>query len=62
MFFNLLSFQQREILGVICPFPVHVAAEGSSGTNSCNTPLFVTIFPFKYKQYEFRELAIHAKI
>lgn len=38
MFFNLLSFEQREILGVICPFPVHVTADAAVGLTSV-TPL-----------------------
>lgn len=62
MFFNLILFKQREILDVICPFPVHVTTEGSGGTNSCNIPLFVTVFPFKYMQYQFCELVRHPRI
>lgn len=62
MFFNLLSFKQGEILGIICPSPVHLTAEGSGGADSCNIPLFVTIFPFKYEQCEYCELVRHLKI
>jgi len=38
-----------------------VTTEGSGGTNSCNVPLFVTVFPCTWMQCEFCELVRHPK-
>lgn len=39
MFFNLLSFRQREILGIIYSFSVQTATEASN-TNNYNIPVY----------------------